>query len=276
MEKISRQIAALRVTQEEKFVLNKILSDCFRQHIEKSYISFRKICRYYKSGFISLDEACREIQTVFYEDFYGYLKNAGLRTKFDQSTWHRFTEDYRSWQNGTQSCASAGPAWLLKNDYVEAGILEKHSFFELMEDYLVPIDLFIPIPDHCIKPKCRYHSYGALIVTFDLIDDGGLFCDHDPIGKDYILVDDYNLKANLQIERLGKNDEVHNIMSPQFAGSGTIEGYTSSRPHQIYISQMDGRKVWFYLCVENDDYDEREDYEILLFLGYLSVPYVQP
>ena len=28
--------------------------------------------------------------------------------------------------------------------------------------------------------------------------------------------------------------------------------------------------------VENDDYDERKDYEILLFLGYPSVPYAQP
>ena len=27
--------------------------------------------------------------------------------------------------------------------------------------------------------------------------------------------------------------------------------------------------------IENDDYDEREDYEILLFLGYPSVPYIQ-
>ena len=28
--------------------------------------------------------------------------------------------------------------------------------------------------------------------------------------------------------------------------------------------------------IENDDYDEREDYEILLFLGYPSIPYAQP
>ena len=28
--------------------------------------------------------------------------------------------------------------------------------------------------------------------------------------------------------------------------------------------------------IQNDDYDKKEDYEILLFLGYPSVPYVQP
>ena len=28
--------------------------------------------------------------------------------------------------------------------------------------------------------------------------------------------------------------------------------------------------------IENDDYDKREEYEILLFLGYPSVPYIQP
>ena len=28
--------------------------------------------------------------------------------------------------------------------------------------------------------------------------------------------------------------------------------------------------------IENDDYDEREKYKILLFLGYPSVPYIQP
>ena len=28
--------------------------------------------------------------------------------------------------------------------------------------------------------------------------------------------------------------------------------------------------------IENDDYDDREDYEILLFLGYRSIAYAQP
>ena len=28
--------------------------------------------------------------------------------------------------------------------------------------------------------------------------------------------------------------------------------------------------------IENDDYDEREEYEILLFLGYPFLPYMQP
>ena len=36
-------------------------------------------------------------------------------------------------------------------------------------------------------------------------------------------------------------------------------GYTSDSDREVQI--------------ENDDYDDREDYEILLFLGYPSVPY---
>ena len=38
-----------------------------------------------------------------------------------------------------------------------------------------------------------------------------------------------------------------------------------------YASDFD-----FEIDIENDDYDEREEYEILLFLGYPSVPCIQP
>ena len=52
-------------------------------------------------------------------------------------------------------------------------------------------------------------------------------------------------------------------------------------PYKYYSFKVAG--ISFYekdiidiLAIENDDYDKREDYEILLFLGYPSVPCIHP
>ena len=225
-----------------------------KQHIEKSYTSFLRSCNNYKRGLESPDEVYKDFCTVLYEGFYDYLPRIGLETRFNDSTWERFTEDYDLWKRGSRLCTETGSAWLLNNDFVEASIHEKTVYFKLMEAYRVPLASLKPIPDHVFKPKCHFHS-GSLIITFDLIDDGGLYLDDNPIGKEYILIDDYNLKASLQIERAGKYDEIHNIMDPQYVASGTIEGYTSLRSRKIYISEKRDNKVWFYTNMEKDDYD---------------------
>ncbi len=90
-------------------------------------------------------------------------------------------------------------------------------------------------------------------VWFDVADDGGMYSGDSPIGKDFILTDESGLKAVVFIERAGKEDEVHNVMDPQYVGHGTIEGYTSPRERKIYISERYNNTVWFYISVGNDD-----------------------
>ncbi len=148
--------------------------------------------------------------------------------------------------------------WLVYDDSEEAGVLDKNRFFKLMEAYCVPLLYFKPIPDSCIRPKDRFKMYGtgmAGTVRFDIVDDGGLYSCDSPIGKEFTLTDESGLSAVILIERTGKKDEIHNLMDPQYVGRGTIEGYTSSRPREMFISERRDNAVWFWIHVGNDDYD---------------------
>lgn len=227
-------------------------------HIENSYSNFQNICKMHRNGYMLDDECDRLFREEFWKGFYDYLNKKRVHTKFTDDTWTGFLEDYSLWQNGKGSYSAVGNPWLVYDDSEAASVLDKNRFFKLMEAYYVPSSYFKPIPDGCVKPKQHFDMYGtgmAGTVRFDLTDDGGLYTCGNPIGHEFILVDDTGLKASISVERAGKKDEIHNRMDPQYVGHGTIEGYTSSRPREIFISKQDKGIVWFWISVENDDLD---------------------
>lgn len=196
-----------------------------KQHIEESYTSFLRSCNNYKRGFESFDEVYKDFCKELYEGFYEYLLRIGLVTRFNDSTWERFTEDYALWKGGSQLQIDTGSAWLLNHDFSEADVQGKNIFFELMQAYSIPLTCFKPIPESCIKPKYNFNVYGtglAGTIRFVLTDDGGMYSCDNPIGKEFALTDDTGLIANIFIDRKGKKDEIHNHMDPQYVGHGTI------------------------------------------------------
>ena len=227
-------------------------------HIEKSYSYFRAACKKYRSGFLTEDELRRHFQWELQEGFFDYLSSKKVRTEFSDASWSRFLKDYDLWKAGKQPCSLLGSPWLVYDDSEEVSVLDKNSFFRLMDAYCILPSYFKPIPDSCIRPKHQLKMYGTGMtgtVRFDLADDGGMYSCDSPIGKTFTLTDEYGLRAIILIERTGKKDEIHNLMDPQYVGRGTIEGYTSSRPREIFISEREGNTVWFWIHVGNDDYD---------------------
>lgn len=248
-------------------VMREAISDSdLNTHIEKSYSSFRAICKSYRTEYyMSDDDRYGLFRKEFQEGFYDYLSRKRVYTKFSDSSWIRFLEDYSLWYDGKQPCSLLGGAWLVYKDSEEVSVLDKNSFFKLMEAYSIPPSYFKPIPDSCVKPKNHFNMYGNGIsgtVRFDLADDGGMYSCDSPIDKDFILTDENGLKAVIFIERTGKKDEIHDHMDPQYVGHGTIEGYTSSRIREIYISERKDNTIWFWISVGNDDLDVLRHYPL--------------
>ena len=230
-------------------------------HILKSRESFTRLMITYKKGCMIRDDLVSRFNSEFHETFYNYLDSKRLVLRFNEKRWERFIADYSLWKKNEKPSAQAGEPWLLYyEDYLEASILDKISFFKLMDEYLVPVERFKPARDSCIRPRHRYLGYGdgiAGVVTFKLIDDGGLSTDPDPIGKTFTLVDDLGLKAVIEIIRKTPEEDnrCDNRMESKYDAIGTIEGYTSTRKRKIYVSEID-RQVGFYVCdVHNDDLD---------------------
>ena len=216
----------------------------------------------YKSGFMTDDELVGYFNSEFNEGFYKYLESKRLDLRLDEKRWERFIADYSFWKKNEQPSGQVGEPWLLYHeDYLEASVLDKITFFKLMSEYLVPIERFKPARDTCIRPCHRYLMYGtgmAGVVTFKLVDDGGLSTDPDPIGKTFTLVDDLGLKAEIEINRETpeENNRCDNRMPSKYDAIGTIEGYTSTRKRKIYVSEIKRQVVGFYVCdVHNDDLD---------------------
>ena len=245
-------------TKAIKVMREAIPESDLNTNIEKSYSFFRAVCKRYSSGYLTDDERYGLFSEEFQKGFYDFLRNKRVYTKFSDDSWPRFLEDYGFWQDEKQPCSSLGSAWLVYDDSGEASVLDKNSFFKLMKAYCIPPSYFTPIPDDCIKPKHQFNMYGtgmAGTVQFDLADDGGMYSCDSPIDKEFILTDENGLKATIFIERTGKKDEIHNHMTPQYVGHGTIEGYTSSQPREIFISDREGNTVWFWIHVKNDDHN---------------------
>ena len=243
------------------------LSDCaLTFHIEKSYSFLRDVCERYRNGYMTDNERYNLFAREFQKGFYDYLSSKKVSTNFNDDSWCRFLEDYGLWRDGKQPCSLLGSAWLICDDSEEAGVLDKNSFFKLMEAYRISPSYFQPIPDSCAKPQHDFNMYGTGMagrVRFDLSDDGGMYSCGNPIGKEFILTDENGLKAVVFIERAGKNDEIHNHMDSQYVGHGTIEGYTSSREREIFISERKNNTVWFWISVDNDDLDVLQTFPLL-------------
>ncbi len=227
------------------------------RHIERAKAELAYIVGRYHRGMMTSDEETNCLNNAFDQGFHRFLSMKHLTRLTNESSWSRLLEDHRLWQGGSDPASPAGEPWLVYDDGAEASIPDKRSFFRLMDTYLVPIEYFKPIPDHCIRPNRHFNMYGTGIsgsVVFSLTDDGGLASDTQPVGKTFTLTDELGLKAVVKILRMATaEDNNNNRFVAAYIGEGTIEGYTSARVRSISISRIRGRTVFFYLCIENDD-----------------------
>ena len=240
-------------------VIREAISESdLNDHIDTSIDLLRRIRQKHNLGLLN-DHECEKL---FYEEFckgfFEYLKSKKLKAKICDNNWNLFVKDYNLWREGNTIPSNANESWLFYVDSEPARQTDKTCFFKLMESYSVPLAYFKPISDNCVFPSHHYDMYGTYMagtVKFELIDDSGLYTCNNPIDKQFVLTDKTGLKAYIAVNRPAEKDEIHNLMATAFVGTGTIDGYTSSRAREIHISIKEQQTVWFWFSVGSDDLD---------------------
>ena len=126
-----------------------------------------------------------------------------------------------------------------------------------MNAFHVPAELYKPLPQGVKRPdsradRTRPHDYW---IGWDIWeDDGGLLQKDFRLGSTITLTDHYGLKSIIQVDR--RADDGPGLVSCDlcYAGTGTIEGYTSSRQREIKIFIRHNRIYCLYCRRDSDDF----------------------
>ena len=247
-------------------------------NIEECYRKFGKICESWHKGYLTRETVEGDFRKVFWEGFFRFVEDCGLliRLKWtDRDNCIRFADDYRMWKNGEKPCSTKGGIWLAdrggrpcegKQYGEEASITDKVQFFRLMEAFNMPPEYFQAFPEGTVCPDVLTGRWPQdLLIGWKIWeDDGGLLSDSFRLGNTVTLTDHYGLKTIITItEHLASKEEKRNKkITEDYIGTGTIEGYTTSRPRQIRIGIMDGRIGYLYSVTDNEDRAAFESFQL--------------
>lgn len=207
----------------------------------------------YRKGFLTDDDLKRAVRKTF-DSYLLFCSQQGIKRKISSKTWSGFLIDYQAWKSGKQLSGGGKAPWLVYSSYrsdviLPTSELEKDVFFKIMEICQFPVNYYEPMPEELPIPDMRITSFGSGNLC-NIVDDGGLVNDPDPVGKTFILTDQYGLKTTVTIQQQGLDDRKDKC---DYFGLGTIEGYTSSTPVKIDIYYRDN--LVEYVKVRIDDYD---------------------
>lgn len=265
-------------------------------HMDKYRKGFIEACEEYNAGIRSDTELEEIISNQLYEGFQKYIDEKRLFDYFVEQSWKRFITEYHSWKKGeTPNCAE-GEAWLYYEDYKadapaerinwssrgeEASVLDKISFFRLMEFFHIPCEFFKPIPANVACPDILsiFGRSGLCLGLNIWKDDGGLTEDNDPVGKSFTLTDHHGLKTIITITKtkdlLSKEMKYlqcscDNI--PDYLATGIIEGYTTEdkREIEIYLDRDDNRRISFIKTFNYSLEDKNYYYRYPLWQEYFD------
>lgn len=199
--------------------------------------SISRVFKTYRMGALTDNELQKRVDEIFYS-YYLFLENKAVRLRVTEDNWDDVLSDYEKWSHGESPDSKGEKPWLVSYSGVEptyaAPETERALFFRIIDFLELPIAHYKPIPDHVAAPFLRTMSYndGVKWSIWSIVDDGGLVNESEPIGKTFVLKDNYGLKTHIKIEQVGKSLYVED---PEYRGVGTIEGYTSSSPVEIVI-----------------------------------------
>ena len=222
-------------------------SDKTERHILDAQRAMSKICRLYLMGMLSEDERQRRMQDCFRTYYLDYLHERNLQIKVDPARWAEFREAFLRHKGDSNLHDLSGQSWMIysrnsKDRQVRSGDeatdQEKKDVIKLMDAFHVPIDYYEPVPEGV---KCPDESPSAYKPDYWCVgwgiwgDDGGLLQDDFQLGSTIELIDHYGLKSRIQVNDKIDDDYVKMYGREHFAGIGTVEGYTGSRPRVIDI-----------------------------------------
>ncbi len=184
-----------------------------------------------------------------YHVFYDYLDRAELTLGDTYADRAAMRADWAAWKQGEPL---AHTAWLNTES-------AKIRVFEVLETLHLNADDFDEIPAPEMKePKWVKKTYGdfelVTIADAEITDDGGLFSDAAPEGKDYVLHDADGVTYYLNhIRKSDVPEGLGNETGRLYTADGRIDGYTGSELREIEFEIYDDGVVFTYTTDGVDD-----------------------
>lgn len=184
-----------------------------------------------------------------YDVFYRFLEQMKLELGDTHADRTAMCRDWDAWK---QNQAFSDAQWLSKPN-------EKARVFEAIEALHLTAEDFDEIPAPEMKePKWQKKTYGSFelvtIADAEITDDGGLFQDTDPVGKNYVLHDadgvTYYLNNVRKSEIAGSVDMDDGNL---YTADGWIDGYTGKQQREIEFEVYDGGVIFTYTTDGVDD-----------------------
>lgn len=257
----------------------QLLEKAKKERVEESYELIERICKRYLRG-IGIDDDTRiELHNDAVQAIKDILEPFGLCCVINTNNYQTFLDEYNSWKNGVPLTEEFGNEWLFynickdksientidkENKSIPAPHYAKELYFKVLDEYRIPIEYYMPCPENVPNPhaKCT-HSYAdghRFLIRFECVNNDNFFADQNPTGKNYILVNEYGLKADITIDRVYKQGDkipFRNYFIEKTPGSmsvtGTIEGYTTEKKRSFEIEKIGSHGIWIYLTMGWDD-----------------------
>ena len=190
-----------------------------------------------------------------YHVFYDYLNRAGLTLSDTYAERAAMRADWNAWQQGKPF---GDAAWISEAS-------AKQRVFEVLTVLHLNADDFDEYPAPEMKePKWQKKTYGSFelvtIADAEITDDGGLFSDPDPIGKDYVLHDAD--KVTYYLNHVRKSDVPDGLDAENnrlYTADGWIDGYTGKELREIEFEIYDGGIIFTYTTDGVDDSAAEKD-----------------
>ena len=239
--------------------MDAILSEAeVNENIEKSLRTIRKIGLHWSRGRLTDREARDAADNSLRKGFVDFLSDRGLRYRFDSRKYSAFLEDLEHFESCGQPLAEVSAPWLTSpgpsgRDHREpAAPADRAAFFRLLKAFHIPSVWFLPPPDDtpCPRSSTRYLPGDRLYVCEQWTD--GSVGDRDLApGERIVLTNRYGQKADILIT--GKIPPDASPGTDRYSGTGVIEGYTSSREREIFVSVREGQVSCLTTVTDLDD-----------------------
>ena len=200
-----------------------------------------RICGMYARGLLVEEEMRSRFSRLLLNDIPDFMDSKSLRLRVSARDWPVFLSAVSTWRSDGLEHHLRACSWLFffradENRGIrygdEASVDDNLQVLRLLDACRIPVEYYRPVPEGIICPDLHpAHFPGEYFVGFEIWNqDGGLSRGDCRIGETKTLVDHHGLKAVIRIEEHTPEAEQDRCHDADYVGSGTIEGYTSSRP----------------------------------------------
>lgn len=229
--------------------------------------SVRNLAEAEKTGALAADEPEALTNLLFvmlhYDLFYGLMQRLDCDLEDTAEARDAMCADYADWKESGQPGTRA---WLnIFRKRADAAAL-KTTLFQAIDALCMPVAEFCEYPPAgTVEPKWVRKSIGEFelvtIVDAVITDDGGLWDDPRPNGKNFTMTDADTCVYHLAgvRETTAAHEEMRRVVLPEqgvrsFTAMGWIEGYTGRRRREIEFTLLkDKTAVFSYSTQDVDD-----------------------